>query len=164
MLRRAGSLLPSEFSYFLEREDGLEPDGIQDLQCQHLRAERHRRPARPDSRAFHPEFILVSAGFDIFAGDPLGGMEVTPKGFSRLAQVVMEIADATAHGRIVLTLEGGYSVAGQRDSVKAVLKELAQDSPLDKKDLLEKEKMDYPGVERSILQIKEVQKRYWKSL
>jgi acetoin utilization deacetylase AcuC-like enzyme len=91
-------------------------------------------------------------------------MEVTPKGFSRLTQILMEIAEETARGKLVITLEGGYSISGQCQSVKAVLKELSQNSPLDKKDLLEKEKEDYPRLEQSILQIKAIQRRYWKSL
>jgi len=64
----------------------------------------------------------------------------------------------------VVTLEGGYSVSGQCQSVKAVLKELSQNSPVDMKEELEKEKEDYPQMEQSILQIKAIQKRYWKSL
>ena len=63
-----------------------------------------------------------------------------------------------------MTLEGGYSISGQRESVKAVLKELAQISPLEKKDLLEKEKANYSRIERAVLQVKEIQRKYWKSL
>jgi acetoin utilization deacetylase AcuC-like enzyme len=76
----------------------------------------------------------------------------------------MEIAGTTAQGRLAITLEGGYDVSGQSRSVKAVLKELAQASPLEKKDLLEKEKVNYPRIERFILQLKEIQKKYWKNL
>jgi acetoin utilization deacetylase AcuC-like enzyme len=119
---------------------------------------------KPIALEYKPQLILISAGFDIHYDDPLGGMEVTPKGFSRLTQILMEIAEATARGKLVITLEGGYSVSGQCESVKAVLKELSQNSPPDKKDLLEKENEDYPRLEQSILQIKAIQRRYWKSL
>ncbi len=119
---------------------------------------------RPIALEYKPQLVLISAGFDIHYDDPLGGMEVTPKGFSRLTQILMEIAETTAQGKLVITLEGGYSVSGQCQSVKAVLKELSQNSPLDKKELLEKEKTDYPQMEQSILQIKDIQRRYWKSL
>lgn len=119
---------------------------------------------RPIALEFKPELVLVSAGFDTHLDDPLGGMDVTPAGYSRLSQILMEIADATAQGRLVLTLEGGYSISGQRDSVKAVLRELLQDSPLEKRDLLKREKADAPRVERAIHQIKDIQKRYWKTL
>jgi acetoin utilization deacetylase AcuC-like enzyme len=119
---------------------------------------------KPIALEYQPQLILVSAGFDIHYNDPLGGMEVSEKGFARMVQILMEIAENTAQGKLVLTLEGGYDVMGQRRSVKAVLEELSQASPLDKKDLLEKEKADYPRIEKFLLQLKEIQKRYWKSL
>jgi acetoin utilization deacetylase AcuC-like enzyme len=119
---------------------------------------------KPIALEYQPQLILVSAGFDIHHDDPLGGMEVTEKGFARMAQILMGIAESTAQGKLVITLEGGYDVSGESRSVKDVLKELAQASPLDKKDLLEKEKTNYPRIEKFLLQLKEIQKRYWKSL
>jgi acetoin utilization deacetylase AcuC-like enzyme len=119
---------------------------------------------KPIALEYKPQLILVSAGFDTHCDDPLGGMEVTEKGYSRMTQILMGIADFTAQGKMVITLEGGYDVAGQSRSVKAVLKELAQDSPLDKEELIEKEKANYPRIERFLLQLKEIQGRYWKSL
>ncbi len=119
---------------------------------------------KPIALEYQPQLILVSAGFDTHYDDPLGGMEVTEKGFARMTQILMEIAEATAQGKLAITLEGGYDVAGQKRSVKAVLKELAQISPLDKKDLLEKEEANTSRIERFILQLKEIQRRYWKSL
>jgi len=119
---------------------------------------------KPIALEYKPQLILVSAGFDIHHDDPLGGMEVTEKGFSRMTQILMEIAEATTQGKLALTLEGGYDVAGQGRSVKAVLKELAQASPVQKGDLLEKEKAGHAGIERLIAQLKEIQRRYWKSL
>jgi acetoin utilization deacetylase AcuC-like enzyme len=119
---------------------------------------------KPIALEYQPQLVLVSAGFDTHYDDPLGGMEVTEKGFARMAQILMEIAEATAQGKLVITLEGGYDVSGQSRSVKAVLKELAQAPPLDKQDLLEKEKAHYPRIEQSLLQLKEIQKQYWKSL
>jgi len=122
------------------------------------------RVLRPIALEYRPQLILVSAGFDTHYDDPLGGMEVTEKGFARLTQILMEIAEATAQGKLVFTLEGGYDIEGEKRSVNAVLRELAQASPLDKKDLIEKEKAKDQRIEGFILQIKEIQKRYWKSL
>jgi acetoin utilization deacetylase AcuC-like enzyme len=119
---------------------------------------------KPIALEYEPQLILVSAGFDTHYNDPLGGMDVSEKGFARMTQILMEIAGATAQGKLVLTLEGGYNVTSQRRSVKAVLEELSQASPLEKNDLLEKEKADYPRVEKFLLQLKEIQKRYWKNL
>jgi acetoin utilization deacetylase AcuC-like enzyme len=119
---------------------------------------------RPIALEYKPQMVLVSAGFDIHYDDPLGGMEVTPEGFARLTEIVMEIAEATAEGKLVLTLEGGYSVSGESESVKAVLNELSRvsGSPGGHPDLLEKEREDFPGMEKSILQIRDIHKRYWK--
>ena len=119
---------------------------------------------KPIALEYQPQLVLVSAGFDIHYDDPLGGMEVTEGGFSRMTQILMEIAQATAQGKLVITLEGGYDVSGQGRSVKEVLRKLAQVSPFDKKDLLEKEKINYSRIERLILQLKEIQKQYWKTL
>ena len=110
---------------------------------------------KPIALEYQPQLILVSAGFDTHYDDPLGGMEVTEKGFARMTQILMEIAESTAQGKLVITLEGGYDVSGQSRSVKAVLKELAQASPLDKKDLLGKRegklssnRKIHPSIER----------------
>ncbi len=119
---------------------------------------------KPIALEYKPELVLVSAGFDIHYDDPLGGMEVTENGFARMTQILMEIADATAQGRLAITLEGGYDVNGQSRSVKAVLKELTQISSLDKNHFLEKERKDYSRVERFLHQLKDIQKPYWKSL
>jgi acetoin utilization deacetylase AcuC-like enzyme len=113
---------------------------------------------------YQPQLILVSAGFDTHSDDPLGGMGVNEKGFARMTQILMEIAETSAQGKLAVTLEGGYDVIGQKESVKAVLKELAQLSPLDKRDLFEKEKANTSRTEGIILQVKEIQKKYWKSL
>jgi acetoin utilization deacetylase AcuC-like enzyme len=91
-------------------------------------------------------------------------MDVTERGFARMTQILMEIAEATTQGKLVFTLEGGYNVASQSRSVKAVLEELSQGLPLEKGDLLEKEKADLPKIEPFLLQLKEIQKRYWKNL
>ncbi|OGD22846.1 MAG: histone deacetylase, partial [Candidatus Aminicenantes bacterium RBG_16_63_16] len=71
-----------------------------------------RRLLAPIARAFRPEFILVSAGFDIFAGDPLGGMELSVAGFGVLAAELQELARSLSARRILYVLEGGYNLFG----------------------------------------------------
>lgn len=78
----------------------------------------------PVARMFRPEIILVSAGFDIYIGDPLGEMKVTPEGFACMTRVLLSLADECCDGRLVLVLEGGYNVQGLAKSVRAVLQEL----------------------------------------
>jgi len=81
----------------------------------------YRKLLSPIAAAYKPEFILVSAGFDIFAGDPLGGMEVSVTGFGILAGELMNLAKQTAQNRLLFTLEGGYNLFGLQDGVRSVL-------------------------------------------
>lgn len=81
---------------------------------------------RPVALAFEPDFVLISAGFDAHAADPLGGMEVTAEGFADLTRIVKEIADTCCDGRIVSVLEGGYSLEGLADSVEAHIRALME--------------------------------------
>ncbi len=76
---------------------------------------------RPIALRYRPELVLVSAGFDPYYLDPLGGMKVTADGFARMARTLIDLAQETAKGRIAFVLEGGYHLEGLRDSVKAVL-------------------------------------------
>ena len=89
----------------------------------------YRKLLAPIAAAFKPEFILVSAGFDIFAGDPLGGMEVSTEGFGALAGELMKLAGQTARDRLLLTLEGGYNLFGLQDGVVSVLRMLSSQMP-----------------------------------
>jgi len=56
--------------------------------------------------------------------DPLAGMRVTPDGFASMARYLKVLADTVCQGRMVLVLEGGYHLAGLRDSVLRVLDQL----------------------------------------
>jgi acetoin utilization deacetylase AcuC-like enzyme len=67
---------------------------------------------RPVLRQFRPDLILVSAGFDAFVDDPLGGMRVTAAGFVRLTALLAGVADECCSGRIAAVTEGGYDLAG----------------------------------------------------
>jgi len=89
----------------------------------------YRNILGPIARAFEPEFIIVSAGFDVFAGDPLGGMKVGLEGFAGLASELMTLAGDTCGGRLLLVLEGGYHIEGQALAVKEVLRRLAGTRP-----------------------------------
>jgi acetoin utilization deacetylase AcuC-like enzyme len=80
---------------------------------------------RPIAVEFAPQLIVVSAGFDICRGDPLGDMEVTPAGFSRMTRLLMDLAAECCPGRLVFTLEGGYRLDALAAGVIAVLASLA---------------------------------------
>ncbi len=90
----------------------------------------YSRVLAPAARRFRPEFILVSAGYDIYGGDPLGGMNVTEKGFGALAGMLTGLADELCSGRLLLVLEGGYHLPGLKGGVKACLDQMALAAPL----------------------------------
>jgi acetoin utilization deacetylase AcuC-like enzyme len=58
---------------------------------------------------FTPELLLVSAGYDCLAGDPLGGLLLEPDDVHAMTRVLLDRAAATAGGRVVAVLEGGYA-------------------------------------------------------
>jgi len=70
---------------------------------------------------FRPEMVLVSAGFDAHARDPLGGMRVSTAGFARMAASVRQVVDEVCDGRLMLALEGGYDLEALGETVAAVL-------------------------------------------
>jgi len=80
----------------------------------------------PAAREFSPDLVMVSAGFDAHEDDPLAGVNVTTEGFGTLTRLVRDIADEHCGGRVVSTLEGGYSLHGVSSSVVAHLEALAE--------------------------------------
>jgi len=84
----------------------------------------------PVGKAYKPQLILISAGFDIYHGDPLGSMAVGRAGFSYMTRSLVTLAEEVCEGKVLVTLEGGYNLKGQRDGALAVLSELLG-SPLD---------------------------------
>jgi len=68
------------------------------------------RVAAPAVRAFGPDLLLIAAGQDASATDPLGRMSVTVPGFRALADRAVALAGELCAGRLVATLEGGYSL------------------------------------------------------
>lgn len=87
-----------------------------------------RQILRPVALEFKPELVLLSAGFDTYFQDPLGGMNVTPDGFAAMTRVLLNIAEACCQGRFVAVLEGGYHVVGLARSIKAVLEEMLDET------------------------------------
>ena len=81
----------------------------------------YREIVEPIGRAFDPQLVLVSAGFDPHRDDPLGGMAVTPPGFAELMDVCLAVASGAARGRVVAALEGGYDLGGIATSTAAVV-------------------------------------------
>ncbi|MFT3714258.1 MAG: histone deacetylase [Archangium sp.] len=79
----------------------------------------------PAAQKFAPELIIVSAGFDPHRADPLGGMDVTERGFAAMCSSMKKLAEAVCGGKLMLVLEGGYDLDGLSQSVHACAEVLA---------------------------------------
>jgi len=84
-----------------------------------------RQQVLPAVERFQPQLVLISAGFDAMAGDPLADLRLTPEDIGQLTALALEIADRHADGRLVSLLEGGYDLvnlaAGASAHVGALL-------------------------------------------
>jgi acetoin utilization deacetylase AcuC-like enzyme len=82
----------------------------------------------PLIRSFSPELVLVSAGFDAHADDPLASCRVTDAGFAAMAASVRTAA-AEVGAQVALVLEGGYDVGALSRSLCDVLEVLGAGDP-----------------------------------
>ena len=73
----------------------------------------------PAVAEFAPELILVSAGFDAHADDPLAQLQLRAEDFAWVTERICDLADESADGRVVSTLEGGYDLDALAESVAA---------------------------------------------
>jgi acetoin utilization deacetylase AcuC-like enzyme len=73
----------------------------------------------PRLEQFRPDFIVISAGFDAHMRDPLANLNFSEADFGWATRKIMEVADASAEGRVVSVLEGGYDLEGLARSVAA---------------------------------------------
>ena len=89
----------------------------------------YTRLALPILRQFKPQLILLSAGFDAFRDDPLGGMRLTAPYFDRLTRQIAEVADEHSDGRVVAITEGGYDLQGLGDCLRGAVAALSSGAP-----------------------------------
>jgi len=64
----------------------------------------------PALRNFGPELVLISAGFDAHARDPLAQLRLETADFAWVTRQILDVADKCCSGRVVSTLEGGYDL------------------------------------------------------
>jgi acetoin utilization deacetylase AcuC-like enzyme len=75
----------------------------------------------PALREFEPELIMISAGFDAHAADPLANLNWLDEDFGWVTDEICMIATDCCEGRVVSTLEGGYDLDGLTGSLRAHL-------------------------------------------
>jgi len=115
-----------------------------------------RKILSPIAAAYKPEFILVSAGFDIYQDDPLGGMRISHKGFGALTCELLSLAHDICQDRLLFTLEGGYDLLGLQQGIKHVLLQLGgEGEPPEVKEEAS------PFTQKELAPVFQTQKKYW---
>jgi acetoin utilization deacetylase AcuC-like enzyme len=89
-------------------------------------AEAFERAVDDATRGWTPDLVLLSAGFDCLAGDPLGGFTLEMDDVDRLTRAVAARADAWCGGRLVSALEGGYAPDRLGEAAAVHLRALAE--------------------------------------
>ncbi|MDP5220436.1 histone deacetylase family protein [Ruegeria sp. 2205SS24-7] len=86
----------------------------------------YQRLAFPRLRAFKPELIIISAGFDAHQDDPLASLNWSTADFAWLTREICTLAAELCEGHIVSTLEGGYDLNALAASTRAHVEELIE--------------------------------------
>lgn len=84
--------------------------------------------AFPRLREFKPELIIISAGFDAHADDPLANLNWQTQDFRWLTRQLCQLAAELCQGRIVSLLEGGYDLTALAEAARAHVEELIEAS------------------------------------
>ena len=86
---------------------------------------------KPVVEKFHPQMLLISAGFDAHWNDPITSLGLSTQGFHNISEKLVQLADEYCNGKMVFVLEGGYDPQNVANGASAVFDALAH-SPLRK--------------------------------
>jgi len=89
--------------------------------------QKYSRIVLPALRAFKPELLLVSAGFDAHRDDPLASIGLVEDDYRWITQELMEIAGIYCGGKMISILEGGYNLKALGASAAVHVKALLAD-------------------------------------
>jgi len=80
----------------------------------------------PIAEEYAPQFVLVSAGYDAHRRDPLASLQLGTGMYGEMTDALSALAEATADGRLLLLLEGGYDLTALVESVEVTLGHLRE--------------------------------------
>jgi len=117
--------------------------------------------AQPIAQQYKPQFILVSAGFDGHYTDPIGDLSLSMRGYDDIFRKIVEMATHLCAGRLVLSLEGGYSLSLLGKVVTSTIARMAHTYYR----VSDARPIAHPRVQRKAEQIisnvKKIQSAYW---
>ncbi|HEX2728353.1 MAG TPA: histone deacetylase [Rubrobacteraceae bacterium] len=108
----------------------------------------------PVLREFRPEALIVSAGYDAHAADPLGGMRLQAGSFGRFAATLDDLVNEIDAAQLAILLEGGYDLAALTDSIASTLRGIGQ----------EPTRWFYDGGDRCVEESRRALAPYWENL
>ena len=88
-----------------------------------------REVVMPILSAYAPDALVLSAGFDAHAADPLGGMQLSTDGYATLTRRLWAFAADRCAGRLAVTTEGGYDLQALEECLDSTLEVCAADPP-----------------------------------
>ena len=109
----------------------------------------------PVLREFRPELVIVSAGYDAHAADPLGGMSLEAAAFGRFAAWLASLTREVGAAPLALVLEGGYNLQALTRSVAATMRGVQERSDA---------AWEYPGGARPVEVARKALRPFWESL
>jgi acetoin utilization deacetylase AcuC-like enzyme len=104
----------------------------------------------PALEEYAPEMVLVSAGFDASARDPLAEMTLSADAFGWMARALRRVADKSAQGRIAMILEGGYDLVALEQGLLAATRGMIESAAVEIA-----RNLDHEDVERAVSAAKE---------
>lgn len=110
----------------------------------------------PKLKAFEPEFIIVSAGYDAHLLDPLGGLQYNGTTYFHLTRNIMDAAKDLCAGKCLFILEGGYHLEALGESVASTFSAILGSDPIDSvhRDWLREEPRD--GISKILSEVKSI--------
>jgi acetoin utilization deacetylase AcuC-like enzyme len=117
--------------------------------------------AVPIAEQYKPQIVLVSNGFDAHHLDPISSLQLTAATYREVIKIAMELANGLCEGRLVVTLEGGYSLEALPRCILSVLSQMSGvnieiDDPQPTPDERVK-----GYIERLLKEVKRIQSNYW---
>ncbi len=115
----------------------------------------------PIIKQYKPQFILVSAGLDGHYADPVGSLSLSALCYQEVYETIFNVASEMCEGKLVLVLEGGYSLRFiGKLAVAAVAKMSGAIYNIEDKVPITKKRVKEQG-EKVIKEVKRVQKAFW---
>ena len=119
-----------------------------------------REAVVPVLEAFDPDLLLLSAGYDGHANDPLGGMQISTQGYTRLTQRLRRVAAACCNDRMIVVTEGGYDLPAFESCLMETLRVMCESVP----EQLQSFGGSTTKADAALEQVRSAQGAFWSTL